>query len=100
MLRRQTAIDILAALQPKLNARGIAHVAIFGSVARDLARETSDIDVLVTPAESRKLDLFDLGGVQTLLDENFAGMEVDVAVGPVRTGSLARAIGKDRVDVF
>ena len=100
MLRCQTAIDILTALRPKLNARGIAHVAIFGSVARDRAKETSDIDVLVTPAKDKKLDLFDLGGVQTLLDEHFGGTDVDVAVGPVRTGSLARAIGKDRVDVF
>lgn len=100
MLRRQTAIDILTALQTKLNARGIAHVTIFGSVARGQARQASDIDVLVTPAENARLDLFDLGGVQTLLDENFDGMEVDVAVGPVRTDSLARAIGKDRVDVF
>ena len=100
MLSRQTAIDILTALRPHLNARGIAHVAIFGSVARDLAKATSDIDVLVMPAENKQLDLFDLGGVQTLLDEHFGGREVDVAVGPVRTESLARAIGKDRVDVF
>ena len=100
MLRRQTAIDILTALRPELNARGIAHVAIFGSVARDRAREASDIDVLVTPAENSRLDLFDFGGVQMLLDENFGGMDVDVAVGPVRTDSLARAIGEDRVDVF
>jgi predicted nucleotidyltransferase len=41
-------------------------------MARDEAAETSDVDVVVTPAAGRQLDLIDLGGVQTLLDEAFA----------------------------
>lgn len=42
--------DILAALRdakPLLESFGVAHVSLFGSFARDEARQDSDVDVLV-----------------------------------------------------
>jgi len=54
----------------------------------------------VTPAEDRRLDLFDLGGIQTLLEEGFAGMEVDIVVEPIRQPRLRAAVERDRVDAF
>ncbi len=78
VMNRERALDILRQLRRPLEARGIAHAAIFGSVARDEAGARSDIDVVVTPHHGRRLDLIDLGGVQSLLDESFGGIDVDV----------------------
>jgi prevent-host-death family protein len=98
-LNRDGALAILRKLRASLEARGIIHAALFGSVARDEAVCESDVDIVVTPAAGRKLDLIDLGGVQTLLDEGF-GLDVDVIVEPVRKPELRRAIARDRMDAF
>ena len=94
------AIEVLNRLRPRLEARGIVHAGVFGSVGRDRAGASSDVDVVVTPAEGRRLDLIDLGGVQTLLEEGFGTRAVDLVVEPVRKLSLRAAIGRDRVDAF
>jgi uncharacterized protein len=99
-MNRARAIEVLRLLRPQLEARGIARAGIFGSVGRDAADTRSDIDVVVTPAEDRRLDLFDLGGIQTLLEEGFAGMEVDIVVEPIRQPGLRAAVERDRVDAF
>jgi predicted nucleotidyltransferase len=62
-MNRAHAIEVLRLLRPQLEARGITRAGIFGSVGRDAADTRSDIDVVVTPAEDRRLDLFDLGGI-------------------------------------
>ncbi len=98
-MNRDYALAILRRLRAPLNARGIAHAALFGSMARGQEGAQSDIDIVVTPVAGRQLDLFDLGGVQTLLDESF-GCDVDVIVEPVRRPELRRAIAQDRADAF
>jgi len=98
-MKRDQALTILRQLRTPLEARGIVHAAIFGSVARGDESEVSDVDVIVTPAIGVRLDLIDLGGVQTLLDEQF-GIDVDVVVEPVKKPELRRAIQRDRADAF
>jgi len=97
-MNRAGAVDVLTALRLRLEARGIAHAGVFGSVARGEASDSSDIDIVVTPA--RRLDLFDLGGVQDLLEQAFDGADVDLVVEPIRAASLKAAVQRDRVDVF
>ena len=99
-MNRDRALDILRQLRLSLEARGIAHAGIFGSVARGDAKATSDIDIVVTPSGEKRLDLIDLGGVQTILDESFDGLDVDVVVEPVRQAELQNAIQRDRVYAF
>ena len=94
------AIEVLQPLRPRLERRGIKRAGVFGSVGRDAAGTGSDIDVVVTPIEGRRLDLFDLGGIQTLLEEGFAGLEVDVVAEPIREPGLRAAVERDRVDAF
>jgi uncharacterized protein len=99
-MNRDHAVEILRSLRRALQARGIAHAALFGSVARSEAGCRSDIDIVVAPVEGARLDLIDLGGVQTLLDESFGGASVDVIVEPVKNPQLSRAIQQDRIDAF
>lgn len=99
-MNRSVAIEVLKKLRSRLEARGVAHAGLFGSVARDAASERSDIDVVVTPRPDHRLDLVDLGGIQTLLEEGFAGAQVDVVVEPIVRSGLKRAVERDRVDAF
>jgi len=98
-MNRDHALATLRRLRQPLLTRGIAHAGLFGSVARGQARTDSDVDVVVTPVEGKRLDLIDLGGVQTLLDEHF-GRDVDVIVEPIRKAELRAAVAQDRVDAF
>ena len=98
-MNRDRALAILRDLRTPLEARGIAHAALFGSVARGDETELSDVDVVLTPADGAPLDLFDLGGVQTILDEGFK-TDVDVIVEPVRKPELREVIQRERANAF
>ncbi|MCL4716726.1 MAG: nucleotidyltransferase domain-containing protein [Hyphomonadaceae bacterium] len=97
---RTTALRILRELQSSLHARGVEHAALFGSVARGQNRPLSDIDVLITPKPGRKLDLFDLGAIQSILESGFEGRRVDVLVEPIRQTEIREAAREDRVHAF
>lgn len=99
-MNRSDALEILENLRPRLEARGVAHAGLFGSIARNAAGKKSDIDVVVTPAPGRRLDLIDLGGIQTVIEEGFAGLDVDVVVEPITRSDLKRAVERDRVNAF
>ena len=67
-MRRDEALEILRNQKPILQERfGVSRVGIFGSVARDEAKDDSDVDVVVdmTP------DLFLMVHVKELLEEAF-----------------------------
>ncbi len=53
------ALRILKAHEPELRRRGVTHAAVFGSVARGEAGQTSDVDILIDLDPERRLDLFD-----------------------------------------
>ena len=74
-MRREEAIEILAALKPELQACfGVRHIGVFGSVARDEAREDSDVDVVV---DMPPVDLFTMVHLTQLLEEKLKE-DVDV----------------------
>lgn len=97
---KRSAAAILKNAQPLLAARGIAHAALFGSVARNEAKDASDIDILLTPAPGAVLSLFDLGALQSILEEAFAGLRVDIVLAPVRKPALRQSIERDAAHVF
>ena len=71
--------DILVALRnakPLLDSFGVAQVSLFGSFARDEAREDSDVDVLVEFAEP--IAMFDFVRLQRELGERI-GRKVELA---------------------
>jgi predicted nucleotidyltransferase len=73
-------VAALRAIRGKILAaasrRGLGDVRVFGSVARDEAGETSDVDLLVAPGP--RTTLFDLSGFALDVEE-IVGRHVDVA---------------------
>lgn len=77
-MKREQVIATLRRHEQELRRRGVLHVGLFGSVARDEATPTSDIDILVELAPEAAIDLFEYVGITQYLSDLFPN-RVDVA---------------------
>ena len=75
---RDTIIGTLKQREAELRARGVAHAALFGSVARGDNRPDSDIDIMVEIAPETRMDVFQYVGIVQFIEELFP-VHVDVA---------------------
>ena len=85
-----------------VKARGVHHLALFGSRMRGDHRPDSDLDVLVDIDPARKtFSLIDLAAVCNLL-EDLTGIETCAIERPMleRRPDFARRIADDVVEVF
>jgi predicted nucleotidyltransferase len=70
-------IRSIRSIREQLEAEGIEHVDIFGSVARGDATAESDIDLILSPRPGARFDLFNLNGAANLV-EDLVNRKVDV----------------------
>lgn len=96
-MNRQDALNILLKVKPELTGRfGVTRLALFGSTARDVANQESDIDILVAfdgPATSTKYF-----GVQFTLEDLF-GRRVDLVTEKALRSELRIYIEKEAIYV-
>jgi predicted nucleotidyltransferase len=64
-MQRDDAIRLLRGRSEQFHDLGVGRLFLYGSVARDEAREDSDVDLLVEPATQR-FSIFDLVHVRDL----------------------------------
>ena len=97
-MNREQALDILSRCKPVLQERyGLTTLALFGSTARNDAREDSDIDILVGfDGKATSKQFF---GVQFYLEEAL-GSPVDLVTVKAVREELKPYITEDRVDVL
>lgn len=76
-MRKADAISILASHGQELRERGVQAVFLFGSVARDEATETSDIDLLVELDPEHQVGIFAFMELKRYL-EGILGLPVDL----------------------
>ena len=97
-MNREQALDILSRCKPVLQERyGLTTLALFGSTARNDAREDSDIDILVGfDGKATSKQFF---GVQFYLEEAL-GSPVDLVTEKAVREELKPYITQDCVDVF
>ncbi|MGH9809814.1 MAG: nucleotidyltransferase family protein [Terriglobia bacterium] len=66
-MKAEQVLATLRGCQNALRARGVAHVALFGSVARGDNRANSDIDILVEFDPGAHVTVFDYVGVKNYI---------------------------------
>jgi predicted nucleotidyltransferase len=67
-MNREEVIATLRAHEGELRRRGVLHAALFGSVARNEAKPTSDIDILIVVAPDAAVGVFEVGITHYLAD--------------------------------
>lgn len=96
-MNRKDAISTLSRVKPELADRfGVSRLALFGSTARDLADQESDIDVLVAfegPATSAKYF-----GVLFLLEDQF-GCTIDLVTEKALRAELRTFVEQEAIYV-
>ena len=68
---RDQVVARLHELAPRLRARGIRHLSLFGSMARGEAEPGSDIDLLIEIDRESRFSLFDVVDLQDELEAIF-----------------------------
>jgi len=96
-LNRQHVLTLLAQSRPELSTRfGVTRLSLFGSMARDEASESSDIDILVSfdgPATSKRYF-----GVLFFL-EDMLGRPVDLVTDKALRAELKPYVEQSLIDV-
>jgi predicted nucleotidyltransferase len=77
-MNREQIIATLRAHERELRNRGVLHAALFGSIARNEARQTSDIDIMVELEPNAPIGVFEYVGITQYLADLFSN-RVDVA---------------------
>jgi uncharacterized protein len=101
-MTRAKTIAKLKQRRADIRAKGVVHLALFGSRMRGDHRKDSDLDVLVDIDPSLpRFSLIDLVGVKNRLDE-ILGLETNIVERKtIKPGSrFAQRIADDIVEVF
>jgi len=94
-VNRDQALQILKESLPQLQTYGVRDVALFGSVARNDADSTSDIDILIDfDPDAESFD--NLMNVADLLDSRF-DVQVDIVTVNGLSPYLAASVQKEAV---
>jgi uncharacterized protein len=94
-----TVLTTLRAHQGELRGRGLCHVSLFGSVARDEDGPESDIDLVAEVDPAACLGLFGLAALERRLGD-LLGRKVDLIVAPVEQPRLRSSIERDARRAF
>jgi hypothetical protein len=96
-MERERTLELLRQSKVELQARfGVVRLALFGSTARNAAKENSDVDVLVAfngPATSKRYF-----GVQFYL-EDLLGCPVDLVTEKALRQELRPYVEEERINV-
>ncbi len=97
-MNRAEAVRVLTRNRDQLKEMGVRHLALFGSVVRDEATETSDVDVLVELDEGA--GYFQFLDIQDYLQRALAVQKVDLVLRSALFEDLREIILGEAVDVL
>ncbi len=95
----QYVVQQIKATEPELRRRGVAHLSLFGSLARGEARDDSDIDIAVEIEAGRSFSVIRMEDTRLLL-EDLLGRPVDLGEVESFRPAVRAAFEHDQVRVF
>lgn len=98
MITREELKARIVAMQAELRARGISHMALFGSRARGDAREDSDVDLMID-IDHPRFTILDLIGVERDLADRL-GLPVQLTFRRGMTERFAKRVEDDLIELF
>src|SRR6516162_4738376 len=98
-MNAQEIRETLRCSEHTLRARGVVHVALFGSIARGDNRPDSDIDILIEFDPNAHVTVFDYVGVKDYIASLFS-QPVDVIDRDALKPHLRRPSAQDAVYAF
>jgi hypothetical protein len=93
------ALETLRANRPTLEALGVVHASIFGSVARGEAESGSDLDVVVELDDAKIRSVYDFAGVWRAISDLFS-VSVDVVERDALRERMKQRVEADLVNAF
>jgi predicted nucleotidyltransferase len=83
----------------EVRAHGVRALYLFGSTARDAAREGSDVDIFIEADQAVRFNAFDLIDVKTILENRLAA-HVDLTTREGLHPRLREQIEREAIRVF
>ena len=98
-MRKSEAIERLMKNEDAIRALGATSLYLFGSVARDEARQESDVDLFIDYDPERTFSLINLASIKLFLEDELA-TEVDVTTRDSLHPKLKDRIETSAIRVF
>jgi predicted nucleotidyltransferase len=98
-MTRDEATAALVCRTDALRQRGARAAFVYGSTARNEARDDSDIDIFIDIEPGRKFSLLDLVGMQLYLAEEL-GVDIDLTTRSSLHPKLKEQIESEAVRIF
>lgn len=99
-MRRAEVIARLREAEPEIRAFGVGSLYLFGSVARDEAGSTSDIDLFVEPGTASFYDLGNYMGTYERLMAAFPGVEIGYSTRQGLSKHVLPYVEREAIRVF
>jgi predicted nucleotidyltransferase len=99
-MTRDNIIARLKAIEPDLRARGVAALYLFGSYARDDAKEDSDVDVFVEPGDRDFFALANFVGAFDAIRAAIPGREIGYGTRNGLSPYIRSDVEREAVRVF
>ena len=98
-MNRHEIIATIKSREPALKARGVEHLALFGSRTRGDSGPQSDLDVLIDIVPGQRFSLLDLSSVGLLI-EDATGISSQIVLRRSVAPDFAARIADELVPVF
>ena len=99
-MNRTQIIAKLKSVEPELRAHGVGALYLFGSYARDEAREDSDIDVFVDPGTQDFFGLENFVGAYEVIRRAVPGREIGYGTRKGLSKYIRDAVEQEAIQVF
>jgi uncharacterized protein len=98
-LDRDRVLSELQSCLSEIRAHGVRALYLFGSTARGLARDDSDVDVFIEPERMDRFNAFDLIDVKSILEKRLDA-HVDLTTRDGLHPRLRQQIEREAIRVF